>query len=203
MGTGSEDEGDLARDRHRPQGRKVARAGYLADVGCGRPDLLASERDGHFNIWRIPAAGGRPVQVTTHKKDGVQFASISPDGKTVAYENEFELWTLDVPGGSPRKVTIDLEFDPKENLVDFLPSKNKADAFDPAPDGEAVAIEFHGEIVLVPSDPETGEKRQVTSSAWRDRRPLFSPDGRYVTYISDETKEQEFWLFDCQTGARP
>ena len=43
---------------------------------------FASERDGIFNIWRIPATGGQAGQVTFHKADGVQFPSMSPDGRT-------------------------------------------------------------------------------------------------------------------------
>ena len=62
---------------------------------------FASERDEIFNIWRIAPTGGAPPQVTRHKEDGIQFPSISPDGKVIAYENEFELWTLDVPSGTP------------------------------------------------------------------------------------------------------
>ena len=81
---------------------------------------FSSERDGIFNIWKMSPTGGEPTQVTSHKQDGVQFPSMSPDGKTIAYENEFELWTLAVPGGSPKKVAIDLEYDPKENLVQFV-----------------------------------------------------------------------------------
>jgi len=46
---------------------------------------FASERDGTFNIWKVAPGGGEPVQVTSHKKDGVQFPSISPDGKTIAF----------------------------------------------------------------------------------------------------------------------
>ncbi|MGE5200025.1 MAG: hypothetical protein ACM3H9_10320, partial [Rhodospirillaceae bacterium] len=163
---------------------------------------FVSERDGFFNVWKIAPSGGAAAQVTSFKKDGVQFASMSPDGKTIAFENEFEIWALDVPGGKPRKVVIDIEADSKENLVEMLPSKNKADGFDPAPDGDAVAIEFHGEIVVVPTDPETGEKQQVTASPARDQRPVMSPDGRYVAYVSDESREQEFWLFDRQEGTR-
>jgi tricorn protease len=140
--------------------------------------------------------------VTAFRKDGVQFASMSPDGKTIAFENEFEIWTLDVPAGKPRKVVVDIEADAKENPVEMLPSKSKADGFDPTPDGDAVAIEFHGELFVVPTDPEVGEKRQVTASPWRDQRPAMSPDGRYLAYVSDESKEQEFWLFDRQDGSR-
>jgi len=163
---------------------------------------FSSERDGVFNLWKMPATGGEPVQVTFHKQDGVQFPSMSPDGKTIAYENEFELWTLAVPGGSPKKVAIDLSYDPKENLVQFVQSKGRIDGFSPSPDGDYAAIDFHGEIFIVPTDPEAGERRQVTSSSWRDRRETFSPNGRYIAYTSDESREEEVWVFDRQTASR-
>jgi tricorn protease len=163
---------------------------------------FSSERDGIFNIWKIAATGGEPTQVTSHKQDGVQFPSMSPDGKTIAYENEFEVWTLAVPGGSPKKVSIDLEYDPKESLVQFVRSNGRIDGFSPSPDGDYAAIDYHGEIFIVPTDPEAGERRQVTSSSWRDRREQFSPNGRYVAYTSDESKEEEIWIFDRQSGSR-
>ena len=65
---------------------------------CGAHDghdlLLVRARAGIFNIWRIAPTGGAPQQVTSHNDDGVQFPSMSPDGTTIAYENEFEIWTL-------------------------------------------------------------------------------------------------------------
>ncbi len=163
---------------------------------------FASERDGTFNIWKIAPSGGKPAQVTFHKSDGVQFPSISPDGKTIAYENEFELWALSVPDGKPRKITIDMDFDPKQNLISYLPSQGKTDGFDPSPDGEHVAVDFHGEIFTVPADPEYGEKTQVTASAWREQNERFSPNGRYIAYLSDESREQEVWIYDANSGAR-
>lgn len=163
---------------------------------------FASERDEIFNIWRIGPTGGAPAQVTRHRQDGIQFPSISPDGKVIAYENEFELWTLDVPNGTPRRVTIEMAFDPKDNLVTYVNTRNKAEGFDPSPEGDYVAVDFRGEIVIVPTDAEVGEKTQVTSSSWRDSGESFSPDGRYVAYVSDESREQEVWIFDRTTNAR-
>jgi tricorn protease len=163
---------------------------------------FASERDNVFNIWRIAPTGGAPAQVTRHTHDGIQFPSISPDGKVIAYENEFALWTLDVPTGTPKKLTIEMAFDPKDNLVTWVNTRNKAEGFAPSPDGDYVAVDFRGEIFVVPTDSEVGEKTQVTSSAWRDQGAAFSPDGRYVAYLSDESKEQEVWVFDRTTGER-
>ena len=161
-----------------------------------------SERDGIFNIWKIAPTGGDPMQVTSHRSDGVQYPSISPDGRTIIYENEFELWKLSVPDGRPQKITIDLDFDPKSNLVEYLQTDSEADGFAPSPEGDYVAVDYHGEILIVPTDPEVGEKKQVTSSAWRDRYQVYSPDGTYLAHVSDESGDQEIWLYEVATGER-
>jgi tricorn protease len=157
---------------------------------------FASERSDVYNIWRIAPSGGTPQQVTSHREDGVQFPSMSPDGTTIAYENEFEIWTLKVGSRTPTRVAIDLAFDPKTNLVGYLTSRNEMDGFAVTPDGDYAAIDTHGEVFLVPTDPEVGEKRQVTRNAWRQRGQTFSPDGRWLAYRSDESTEEEIWLWD-------
>jgi tricorn protease len=138
--------------------------------------------------------------VTRHQGTGVRFPSISPDGRTIVYEHDYELWAVDVPNGQPRKIPMELAFDPKDNLVSWLTTTNRADGFAPSPNGETVAVDFRGEIFLVPADAELGEKRQVTRSPWRERNQVFSPDGRTLAYISDESHEEEIWLFDVATG---
>jgi tricorn protease len=164
---------------------------------------FSSERDGTFNIWKIAAAGAsQPQQVTFHKEDGVQFPSISPDGKTIVYENEFDVWTLSVPGGTPTRVRLDLDFDPKENMTSYVSTANKVDAFSPSHEGDYLAVDFHGEVFVVPTDAEVGEKSQVTASGRRDQNGLISPDGRWVAYVSDESKESEIWVFDRTSGQR-
>jgi tricorn protease len=163
---------------------------------------FASERDSVFNLWRIGPKGGEAQQVTRHRDDGVQFPSISPDGKRIVYENEFELWALDVPGGTPRKITIAMAFDPKENDVEVITASNRADGFTVAPSGDYLAVDVHGEIAIVPTEQGVGEKSQVTNSPWRERAQVWSPDGRRIAYVSDESGEEEVWMFERATGAR-
>jgi tricorn protease len=160
---------------------------------------FASERSGHFNIWRIAATGGEPTQVTTHDDDGVQFPSMSPDGTTIAYENDFDLWILKVGQTTPTRVVLNLAFDRRSNVTRTVAVQNRPDGFAISPDGDYAAIDTRGEIFIVPTDPEFGEKSQVTNNAWRQRNQTFAPNGRWLAYTSDETKEEEIWIYDRDT----
>ena len=162
----------------------------------------ASERDGHFNLWRIAATGGAAQQVTRHADDGVQFPAISPDGKRIVYENNFELYTVELPSGQPRKVSLRLAFDPKESDVDMVTAVNRADGFAVSPSGDYAAVDVRGELFIVPTENGVGEKTQITQSAWRERGQVWSPDGRRIAYVSDETGEEELWLYELSSGTR-
>ena len=51
-----------------------------------------------------------------------------------------------------RRVTIDLAFDPKDNLITWVEHAKRPDGFSPSPDGDYAAVDFHGEIFIVPTD---------------------------------------------------
>lgn len=178
------------------------RQDFMPMWGADGMIYFLSERDGFFNIWRIAPAGGTPVQVTFHKKDGVQFPSISPDGTEIVYECEFDLWKMKVPEGRPERIALSMAFDPKQNLVEYLASDGRADGFAPSPKGDYLAVDYHGEILVVPTEEGVGEMRQITSSPWRDRYQAYSPDGKTLAYVSDESLEEEIWLQDLATGRR-
>ena len=163
---------------------------------------FASERDGTYNVWRIPAKGGPAQQVTRFRSGGVFYPSVSPDGKRMVFQHEFDLWTLDLPHGGPKKLTIPLTFDPKDNDVEVLTVNNMADGFSPAPDGNYVAIDARGDIQLVPSEQGIGEQTPVARTAWKEFGQQFSPDGRTLAYISDESGDQEVWVWDVAGGTR-
>ena len=163
---------------------------------------FASERSGHFNIWHIAATGGEPTQITRHDDDGVQFPSMSPDGTTIAYENDFDLWILKVGQTTPTRVALNLAFDRRSHVTRTVAVQNRPDGFAISPDGDYAAIDTRGEIFIVPTDPEFGEKSQVTNNAWRQRNQTFAPNGRWLAYTSDETKEEEIWIYDRDTRTR-
>lgn len=163
---------------------------------------FVSERDGIFNLWRMAPDGSGAAQVTRYTDGGVKYPSISADGRTIAYTQHHELFTLDVPDGRPRAVPMRLAFDPAVNRVEWVTAANQADGYSVHPDGKTVAVDARGEIFLVPVDPKQGEKVQVTASAWRDRYQAFSPDGKWLAYVSDEGAREELWVAELATGRR-
>jgi len=163
---------------------------------------FASERDGTFNLWRMsPKAGaGAAQQFTSLKSGGVFFPSISPDGRHIVFQHDFDLYTVDVPSGKPKKLNLTLAFDPKDFDVDVLSTQSRAEGFSVSPSGEYMAVDYHGEIMIVPTEQGVGERTQVTSSPWRERSESYSPDGRKIAYVSDEGGDQQVWLYDITTA---
>lgn len=67
----------------------------------GKWIYFASSRSGNVQVWKVPATGGSPVQVT---RNGGHAALESPDGKFVYYAKssapEPEIWQVPVNGGT-------------------------------------------------------------------------------------------------------
>ena len=73
----------------------------------GKWIYFASPRSGSQQVWKVPAIGGAPVQVTYQ---GGHAAIESPDGKTLYYAKnprpEPEIWQVPVAGGAETPVPL-------------------------------------------------------------------------------------------------
>src|SRR5881398_2027941 len=85
------------------------------DVKAGSAEVLKSVN----NIYRIPAAGGQPVQVTKHTDGNLFWPAMSSDGKVIMYEENFGIWKLDVASGKTSEIKLDVTTDDKDNEVEF------------------------------------------------------------------------------------
>ncbi len=174
---------------------------FLSERGGSQPSGPRGP-DSSFNIWRMDDTGGRVQQVTRHRET-VQRPSISPDGRVIVYECGFEICRLDVPGGQSRKIPVSIATDVKRTSIVHVSADGVADGFSPHPSGDYVAVDVHGEIVIVPAEAGVGEMARVTTgSPWRERFQEYSPDSRMIAYVSDESLEEELWIYDVETAAR-
>lgn len=154
----------------------------------GSPEVLKSVN----NIWKISERGGAPVQVTHHTDGNLFFPSISSDGRVILYEENFGLWKLDTASGKSSEIKIQIVSDDKDNTVETLTVRGETDGYSLSPSTKRAAITAHGEIFTVPTDK--GDIQQVTESFSRETQPAWSPDGRWVAFVSDRSGRDEAWM---------
>lgn len=146
------------------------------------------------NLWKIPEHGGRAVQVTHHTDGQLFFPSISSDGRVIVYEENFGLWKLDTASGKSTEIKLNIISDDKENALETLAIQGEADGFNLSPSARRAAISAHGEIFSIATD--RGEVQRVTASYARDTSPQWSPDGKWIAFVSDRSGREEVWMAD-------
>ncbi len=162
---------------------------------------FVSDREGGglTNIWRVSEKGGKAEPVTTFKSGDVRWPAISADGKTIVFEHDFGVWKLDVASRKTTPIRIDIAAETEENMSEVRTFTARADDFDLAPNGRRVAFSIHGEVFTAPV--EEGDVRQITDNPARDRDPSFSPDGKWLAFVSDRSGREELYLTSVDGSA--
>ena len=110
----------------------------------------------------------------------IRWTSLSPDGKRVVFTALNKIWIMDVPLGTPRRLT-------DSESGEFMPTWS--------PDGVYVAYATWssqgGHIFRVPAD-RSAPPVQLTSRPAYYSDPVYSPDGEMIVFISGSTAGQLF-----------
>lgn len=150
-----------------------------------------SDRDRIMNIFVYNTKTKQTSKVTNFTDYDVKFPS--HHGNIIVFENGGYLYKLDVTNGQPVKINVSLASD---NIYARSEIKNGEKYFNTAslsPDGERVVITARGEIFNVPVDKGVTKNITRTPGA-HDRGAEWSPDGKYIAYISDITGETELYM---------
>jgi Tol biopolymer transport system component/imidazolonepropionase-like amidohydrolase len=109
----------------------------------------------------------------------IRYPAISPDGKRVAFAAFSKLYVMDLPSGTPRRVTTADE-------GEFMPAWS--------PDGRSLVYvtwsRQGGHIMSV--SPDGGAPRRLTTTAAFYTSPAFSPDGTKIVFITGAVDDQLF-----------
>ena len=169
----------------------------IIPMWIGDEIFFISDRDRTMNIFVYNTKTKQTSKVTDFKEYDVKFPSAN--GNTIVFENGGYLYKMDATAKQPEKVNITLSSD---NIYARNTIKNGADYITNAslsPAGERLVVTARGEIFNLAADK--GVTKNITRSPGaHDREAQWSPDGKFIAYISDATGETELYLQPAEGG---
>lgn len=163
----------------------------VAPMWAGDKIYFASERGGRVNIFFYDLRTKAIQRVTDYKDYDLHYPSIGPDA--IVYEYGGYLYRLDLVTEATEKLTIELPGDRRFTRPSYKKVDKLVRGLDISPSGKRVVFEARGDIFTVPE--EKGDIRNITQTPGiRETYPAWSPDGKWIAYLSDRTEEYELYV---------
>ncbi|HXH28126.1 MAG TPA: PDZ domain-containing protein [Candidatus Polarisedimenticolia bacterium] len=155
----------------------------------GRTIYYASDRGGRtVNLWAYDLDRKTHRQVTTFTDADVRWPSAGPDA--IVFEKAGALWVMDLPSETAAPIRVLVPDDRPATRAEYRNVAKWIGGWGLSPSAKRAVIEARGDIFTVPA--EKGDARNLTRSpGWRERDPAWSPDGKWIAYLSDESGESE------------
>ena len=165
----------------------------IIPMWVGDEIFFISDRDHWMNIFVYDTKTGQTSKVTDFKEYDVKFPSTN--GKWIVFENGGYIYSLNPADRSYRKIDIEIDAEGVYARPEKMHVDRNLSNISISEKGDRMAVTARGEVFNVPV--KAGVTRNITRTPGANERGAeFSPDGKYIAYISDRTGETEIYLQD-------
>lgn len=157
----------------------------------GSKIYFLSDRTGTFSLWAYDVKSKKVEQALPDSGADIKSASAGPGA--IVYEQFGSLSLFDLATGKTKEVAVTVPADLPNVRSHFKKVEREIAAASLSPSGARAVFEAHGEILTAPA--EKGDIRNLTNTPGvMERDPSWSPDGKLVAYLSDESGEYQLFL---------
>jgi tricorn protease len=134
----------------------------------------------------------KQIRQLTHFTDfDVNWPSLGDN--SIVFENGGYLYVLDLATEKVNKITIYLPGDRDLVRKHWENTSKWVTDYGISPEGNRAVFAARGDVYTVPA--KEGSIRNLTqTSGIREKNPVWSPDGRWIAYLSDRSGEDELYL---------
>jgi len=163
----------------------------IIPMWAGEEIYFLSDRDRIMNLFAYSLTTGETRKVTNYTDYDIKFPSLGSN--SIIYENGGYLYNFDLESQEATKIPVTIAEDMYGSRNEFKDVSKSINSWAISPDGKRLTFGARGDIWTVPA--KNGITRNLTeSSDVHDRNVEWSPDGKYISYISDRTGEDEIYI---------
>lgn len=167
----------------------------------GNKIYFISDRDENkrFNLYSYDLGSKQTQKLTSFADYDIKFPSLGDDA--IVFENGGYIYRFDLKSQKAEKVPIYVADDQVTGRSTWVDASKSITNYEIAPDGSRALFGARGEIFTVPA--KYGNTRNLTgTSGIQERASKWSPDGKWIAYISDASGEEEIYIVP-QDGSSP
>ena len=143
------------------------------------------------NLYSYDLKTKQTHQLTDFKDYDVEWPSLGPD--SIVFQNGGFLYVLDLKTEKAHKITVYLPGDRDLVRPHWANVGGLISSFDISPEGNRALLTARGDVFTVPA--KEGSIRDLTRTPGiREKYAAWSPDSKWVAYISDRTGEDELYI---------
>lgn len=163
----------------------------------GNEIYFISDRDNVMNLYVYTLKDKQTRQLTFNKDYDIKFPAMG--GDQIVYEYGGYIYRFDTKSKQATKVTVEIDNDQNWARPELRNVSGQIASLDISPEGERIVASVRGDIFTLPA--KNGITYNLTNSSnANDKNAQWSPDGKWIAYISDKNGEFNIWLHNAFTG---